>query len=349
MPRNPFCWIAGHSTEIVRFDRQNSTSFPAAIRYNRHKVRTGLVSLRARQGRGAASLETETAVFYWDVALLLYGITLLPWLWATARLAGHPVRWWRILLATLVGSIAAALWEWLSVGAHLSFTLIGTLLLLQFAFGPLRPAHLVRSFLLFTVIGATGAGLSFLVLWQTGIKSFEVAVFIGLCLLAGAGPMLWAELTTRANNAAHRWRVRLEVGGKSLCLDGLVDTGHQLRAPVTGQPVLLVATADLAPLLGVGVAERLAGPMIEWDQLPALWRGRVRSIPYRTVAGEGLLPAFRPDGIWLQRGETPWQRVEALIGMAAFGVGGRGDYQVLLPPLLLESLREPFSWEVERR
>lgn len=272
----------------------------------------------------------------------------MPWLWATARLAGHPVRWRRLLLTTVIGSGAGLLSDWLLGGPNLGFTLIGTVLLLQIAFGPLRPAHLLRSLLLFIVIGAAGAGLSLAVLWQTGLGS-GIAVFIGLCLLAGAGPVIWTELTTRANNAAHRWRVRLAVGGKSLCLDGLVDTGHQLRAPLTGQPVLLVAATDLAPLFDPEIAERLAGPLIEWDQLPDPWRRRVRSVPYRTVAGEGLLPAFRPDGIWLQRGDSPWQRVEALIGMAAFGVGGRGDYQVLLPPLLLESLRDPFAWEVERR
>lgn len=301
--------------------------------------------MRARQGRGRLSLET---VFYWDLALFLYGVSLLPWLWATARLAGHPVRWWRLGLATLLGSVAAAVWTWWQGGVSLAFTLIGTVLLLLVAFAPLRPASLVLTTLLFAFLGAAGAGFTVLGISQLGL-GISVGVFVGFCLMAGLAPHIWTELTTRASNAAHRWRVRLEMGGRSLCLDGLVDTGHQLRAPLTGQPVLLVAASDLAPLLGAGVVERLAGSMLDWDELPAPWRGRVRSIPYQTVSGEGLLPAFRPDGVWLQRGESPWQPVEALIGMATFGVGGRGEYQILLPPLLLESLREPFSWEVERR
>lgn len=273
-------------------------------------------------------------VYYWDLALVLYIITLLPWLWATARLAGNTIRWWRLGLATLAGSCAAVLWEALVGGVHLGFTLFGTLALLQIAFGWLRPARLLLSSLVFVITGAAGAGLSVLVSWQTGLAFATVAPFVGICLLAGFAPQIWRELATRANNSAHHWHVRLEMGGKSLCLDGLVDTGHQLRAPVTGQPVLLVASSDLAPLLGSSVCERLAGSLVEWDQLPDFLQGRVRSIPFRTVAGEGLLPAFRPDGVWLRRGEAPWKPVEALVGMAAFGVGGRGDYQVLLPPLL---------------
>lgn len=276
----------------------------------------------------------EQEVYYWDLALCLYAATLLPWLWATARLAGNPVRWWRLALATMAGSLAAVIWEALGGGINLGFTLIGTLVLLQIAFGWLRPARLMLSSLIFVLLGAAGAGLSLLVTFQAGLTSVGAAVFIGCCLLAGFAPQLWRELATRANNTAHRWRVRLEIGGRSLLLDGLVDTGHQLRAPVTGQPVLLVATSDLVPLLGAAVCQRLAGSLLEWDQLPDYLQGRVRSIPYRTVAGEGLLPAFRPDGVWLQRGDTPWQPIEALVGMATFGVGGRGDYQVLLPPLL---------------
>lgn len=285
-----------------------------------------------------ASLGTEVEVFYGDLALFLNASVLLPWLWATARLAGHPVRWWRLGVATLVGSAAAVLWEWQIGGPNLIFTLVGTPLLLLVAFWPLNPARLLLSTLLFVVLGATGAGLSVMTIWQTGLTSAGVGVFIGLCMLAGNARQIWTELTTRANNAAHRWRVRLEVGGESLCLDGLVDTGHQLRAPLTGLPVLLVAASDLVPLLGATVCQRLAGPITEWDQLPDPWQGRVRWVPCLTVAGERFLPALRPDGIWLQRGDTPWQRVEALIGMAAFRVGGRGDYQVLLPPLLMESL-----------
>lgn len=277
------------------------------------------------------------------MALGLFFITLVPWLWATARLTGHPVRWWRILVASLLGSGAALLWDW-SGWRSLTGALIGTAVLLQIAFGPLRPARLLRTLLPFVIIGATTAGLSMLAVWQTGTS---VGVLIGISLMAGGAPLVWRELLTRANNRAHRWEVRIELGGRTLCLDGLVDTGHQLRAPLTGLPVILGAPGDLIPLIGQRVSQQLGGPLTEWDHVVGPLRGRVRPVPYRTVAGEGLLPAFRPDGVWLRRGEGAWLRAEAMVGLAPFGVGGRGDYQVLLPPALTESAA--YLWEVERR
>lgn len=275
-------------------------------------------------------------VLWGDVALLLYFVTLLPWLWATARLTGHSPRWFRIGVASLLGSGANVLWQWFALGRNLPLALLGTLVLMRLAFGPVRIFPLLRSVCVFVLIGAIAAGLSLLVTAQTGWES--PSVLIGVALMAGGAQMIWTEMVTKANLVANRWQVRLKMGERTLCLTGLLDTGHQLRAPVTGLPVLLVAPSDLAPLLGQPLTERLVGGLSEWDRLPGPWQGRVSPIPYQTVAGEGLLPAFRPDGLWLQRPGGAWQQVKALIGVTAFGVGGRGDYQVLLPPLLTDSL-----------
>lgn len=279
---------------------------------------------------------SEREVYYWDIGLLVNFCCLLPWLWATARLSAHPVRWWRLLLVSLVGSGAAVLWAGLGIKRNLPLATGGTLLLLQLAFGPLRPARWLQSLIPFLGIGAAAAGLSLALTWHLGLRS-SVGALIGTSLVAGGAPILWRQLLTRASNSAHRWQVRMAVGERSLCLDGLVDTGHQLRAPLTGLPVLLVAAKDLAPLLGLQLSQTLAGAVTEWDQLPDPWRSKVRMVPFLTVAKEGLLPAFRPDGLWLRRGGAPWQRVEALVGLVAFGLGGWGEYQVLLPPLLIES------------
>jgi stage II sporulation protein GA (sporulation sigma-E factor processing peptidase) len=281
-------------------------------------------------------------VFYWDVALLLNLVTLLPWLWATARLAGHPVRWWRLAVTSLLFSSLAVLWEAYNLQGHLLLALAGTGLLLEVAFGPLRPGSLIRTFFPFLMIGASAAGITLFGVAQTGATS--LGVLVGIALASGGAQVVWSELMARARVKAEPWQVRLQVGEAVICLRALLDTGHQLRAPITGLPVLLVAPGDLVPLLGRSLCERILSGMDEWDQLPIPWRGRVSPVPYQTVAGGGVLPAFRPDDVWLQRAKGPWQRVQALVGITAFGVGGRGDYQVLLPPLLTESLRE-----VERR
>jgi sigma-E processing peptidase SpoIIGA len=279
----------------------------------------------------------EVVIFYWDLALVLNFIALLPWLWATARLAGHPIGWRRLLVTGLLGSVTATLWSWLEVGRNLPGALLGTVLLLQIAFGPLRVGPLLRTLILFLLIGSAAAGLAYMVYGRIDVPASVVMTC--LSLVAGGAHVLWAEMVARATASVNRWRVRLEVGDRSLCLDGLVDTGHQLKSFLRGVPVLLVAPTELTPLLGDGLCRQLSGPASEWDHLPDRWRDRTHLIPFHTVAGQGILPAIRPDGVWLKRGADPWRRVEALVGIAVSGVGGRGDYQVLLPPLLLESLR----------
>ncbi len=63
----------------------------------------------------------------------------------------------------------------------------------------------------------------------------------------------------------------------------LYDTGNQLVSPYTGEPVMVISK-DLAEQM-----------MIE-EQLP-LW------IPYHSIGGDGLLPAYRFHKLTLQNGE----------------------------------------------
>ena len=85
------------------------------------------------------------------------------------------------------------------------------------------------------------------------------------------------------------------LGGKSVTLRALVDTGNSLADPVSGRAAAVCEAAALSPLVG-GVARDAVTALGELSARPGL-AGRVTLLPYSAVGSRGLLAALRPDSV----------------------------------------------------
>ncbi len=118
-----------------------------------------------------------------------------------------------------------------------------------------------------------------------------------LLLLAGSGLWAAASLLERKSNSksGKRVPVLLEVNGKRRLLTALVDSGNDLRDPISGKGVLVVEWNALAGCLPEEITQAAcAAPAEHLAELSAVWPdGRLRLLPCRTVqqAG-GFLLAF---------------------------------------------------------
>lgn len=133
-------------------------------------------------------------------------------------------------------------------------------------------------------------------------------------------------------------RLEVQVGGRKLGLTGLVDTGNNLRDPISNLPVVVV---DWEPLRRVLPGEVSAFFSSTWDRVPENLSGtpmgrRLRLIPYESLSGKmGVLPGFRPDSFVIL--ESGGQRVkkDAIIGVFHERLSPTGLYQALLHPDLV--------------
>lgn len=121
---------------------------------------------------------------------------------------------------------------------------------------------------------------------------------------------------------------------------GLVDTGNELKEPLTGRPVVVAEVAALAGLLPVALVEAVAGSTLDWDlleHLPDGWTDLFRLVPFRSVGRPaGLLLAFLPDRLAVRvRGGDCWKPVEGLVALVGEPLHPDGAYRALLPPSLL--------------
>ena len=96
--------------------------------------------------------------------------------------------------------------------------------------------------------------------------------------------------------------VKISGGGKSVELTALIDTGNELRDPITGERVLVVGAKAAQALTGLSES-RLRDPLttMEAGLLPGL-----RLIPYQTVGAQtGMMLAMRFSSVKIGGRDRP--------------------------------------------
>ena len=216
---------------------------------------------------------------------------------AVRRFMRLPLSRLRWLLGSVLGGFfgLTALLPQLRGLPLLLFGLCQAFLLVTAAFAP-KPWHtLGKATLLLLLFGAALSGLlslvqSFLPLsgmvLRNGTVYFDISPLLLVLLTCAAYGVLYLfdRLFQKREPDVLFSTVHLTHSGKSVQLSSKIDTGMTLREPFSGLPVILVhrsAVKDLLPP-NFGTAD---------CPLP------FRLIPFSSVGGTGVLPAFSPDAV----------------------------------------------------
>lgn len=138
----------------------------------------------------------------------------------------------------------------------------------------------------------------------------------GLLMIVGGaaavfGAACWIRgLTVSLLQKKALCRVTLRQGSRMYTAVGLIDTGNRLREPVSGRPV------------HVAVREVI-------EELSPKVRG-VTYVPYRSVGGEGLLPAVTLDEIKVEQEGSCYTLMKPLVAVVKQPLSPTGEYEVLI-------------------
>lgn len=274
-------------------------------------------------------------VIYIDSVFLLNALMDYLLLLCAARLAGLPLRRGRYVLAALAGGAyaAAVFLPGLGFLAQTPVKLAAGVLLGLIAYG--GEEKLLRLLLLFFAVSCAMAGcvLGLGLLAGGGIPAVNGVFYtnVDAKALVVAGTAAYAVLSVVFRAAAgHAVRgellpVRVSMGGRTVGLTALWDTGSGLRAP-DGRAVLVLAPGALDGALPPAAAELLrrrglAAPEELLEPLravaPAL---RPRLTPYRSVGtAGGLLLTIRTD--WAEINGKRYPGLTAALSPSALGTG----------------------------
>lgn len=144
-------------------------------------------------------------------------------------------------------------------------------------------------------------------------------MLVGFTLISYAAIRLYEKLTRKHAAAEREFRLTIDDGNGQYRTKALYDTGLHLREPFSGSPVIVVEQNKLTPFLSA--KHRTA----DGSDIP----NGCRMIPYNTVKGKGLLPAFRPKAVKLYALDGTAKDVSGVY-VALSDPLGRGEYEALI-------------------
>ncbi len=269
------------------------------------------------------------ALNWWLDFLLLLGV---------GRVSHGVTRPWRLVLGALTGALCAGVILLPPLPWWLSLTVKGggaaLMVVVAFGFGGWR-AFIRRTLWLFA-LSAGLAGLSsalYFFVAPTGFYVFNGVVYYAvpplllvMLTVICYGIMMLVERAIRHRApAGQAYWLRLTVDGREAVVRCLYDSGNHLAEPFSGRPVMVVERRAVATLLPVPATV---------DALPAQSDVSWRLVPFASLGGEGLLPAFMPTGSAVKTA-AGWRDMGPCY-VAVCDRLGRGEYEGLLSSSLGE-------------
>lgn len=157
--------------------------------------------------------------------------------------------------------------------------------------------------------GAVYVNFSFFSLIAASVLCYAVTAILGKLTGHKAAGDTLLEITVTRN-------------GKTVRGQALLDTGHSLTDPFTGESVLVADKSFVKHLLPENTALWLEGKTEQCE--------KVRLIPYTAVGSSGLLPCFRADEVELSDGKNHYRLKNAEIAVSDGAMP-----QAVIPPEML--------------
>lgn len=236
-------------------------------------------------------------VIYIDVLVMLNLWVDFLLLSATARLRRMTVKGRRLLLGAACGAVGSCLLFLppLSVWVALCIRVVGTVLLTRIAFPFTGWRRFFGDLLTFAVLCAVFAGGATM-LWYfvspagfwviNGVVYYDApaALLIVFTALSYGAVCLFDLLTRRKIPRGGKYTLVLRHRGKEVVCSCLYDTGCTLKEPFSGKPAAVIDALAVDGLLPA-----------DWQTAGAAVQEKIRFVPFKSLNGEGLLPAFQPE------------------------------------------------------
>ncbi|WP_267880097.1 sigma-E processing peptidase SpoIIGA [Salibacterium aidingense] len=302
-------------------------------------------------------------VYYLD---LLWGMNVLIHLillTGTARLTKRSISWKRLWITAVLSScsifiVLTPFEGWL---VHPAGKFILSVLIVWLGFGFVSLVVFLQQLFMFYVVSFLMAGIivgmdmmrfsfleepAFLKDYASMLYSPLPYLFVLLLL-----PVIW--LIMQGMNAAVKHRsarrgkmaeVTVVLGEYRFKAAALMDTGNQLKDPVTRTSVIVMELQLLKPILARGEFEKwkhmISHQKIEELEKVNKWKNRWKLVPYRTAGHDmKMMFAVKPDYIEVQEDQsTRTEKLDTiLLGLDPHSLSSTGDFQMIFPVDALQS------------
>ena len=300
---------------------------------------------RIKQTFGGGRL---SQVVYVDVLFTLNLFVNYLLLLSGACLLREKAKRWRLLLGAALGAVysliifAPELPNFLSILIKVIFCV--TIVLAAYPvhglrhFGKLTACFLAANFIFAGFM--MGIWLLFRpkgMVYQNGAVYFDirVTVLIVTAIVCYGLTVLFSKLFRRHAPENRIYTLQVELDGCRLCTQALLDTGNRLSDCFSDTPVILLEYARVKTLLPPELRSFFRERPSALHAPPEAASLGFRLIPYHTVGGTGLLPAFRPEKVIISDAHMQFEKKDVLIAVVNDRLAA-GEYGALLNERLVQ-------------
>lgn len=301
-------------------------------------------------------------VLYGDVIFLINFVMDYIILWAAARFSQLKTSMGRLLLSSGVGAFYSfvVLFPQEQFLSGIVFRFLLSLIMVWIAFGHLSLRKIVLGLGYFYLVafaagGAMLGGIYFfngrtnLQQMDTGFLFFLTEInyfwlFVAAAVTIALGR--WGAAFIRKNLLHNIFRLPIIIrfGKHRFPVEAMVDTGNQLKDPISRKPVIIVEYEVLKKVLPEKVCA-----VFEDHQEPDLEKlvsllansplaARIHLIPFTSIGrSRGMLLGLRPDEVIVVTNERPIKLKGVIMGIYQKRLSAEGSYRALLHPEVLQS------------
>lgn len=298
-------------------------------------------------------------MYYLDITLAVNGIMDAFLLGFTAYLLRRRIYLGHLLIAVIIGEIPILLI--LYDFTDLTAVSRGLVPFIMVGIG-LRTRSLVdlaKGMICFSFLAAACGGLFYFFAGWLGLSD-KITPFLTLSkflflpfliILLIGGCKIWEKIN-RSNLFLDNILYDAEIlfGDKSLKVKALLDTGNDLRDPLSGKPVMLLEEKAALPVLPQDILDFLKLPWRESgsDPWPFLWNTehyylqKIIFIAAKGINGQSWLPGIRSVKVQIGQGGNTWEQL-VTVALVNRKLSSEDKFQALLHPEQIKIRKEEIA------
>lgn len=271
-------------------------------------------------------------------------------LYATGLISKSKISHLRIFFASAIGAIYA-ITEYifkLNIYSNMLVKIILSIIIVFVAFYPQNVKKLCKQLILFYLTTFTFGGVATYLIYVLKPQNIVIknGMYVGTYVLkvifigAIVGTIILIIAFKFAKNKITKkdmiCKVRIQINGKEVTLDTMVDTGNMLKEPLTGNPVVVVEKTslyDLMPKEILNNTDSILGGDFEKipEDIKSEYISRLKIIPFSSLGKQnGMLIGIKPEKLEVINEQSEEEKDNAIIGIYSKSLTKRGEYNALI-------------------
>ncbi len=226
----------------------------------------------------------------------------------------------KMILAALLGAIYSLyiLLPYKNIFSSMIIKFLMSVTIILVAFGIKNKKNLIKCTVCFYSINFAFSGC-ILALWfifrldglivSNGMVYFNVSplILIILTVLSYTLISIINKFIGKQENTSLYKKIHISISNKNIDLNAKIDTGNNLKEPFSNLPVIVVNREKINSLIPQDIQLLTSQDLLNPEKIKNL-STKLRVVPFKTISGEGILPAFKPDYITIYDNNSEIQK-----------------------------------------